>query len=70
MTVAEREKARKAELKLGKRLEKHSGEWVAIRDHSIVAHAATLSELLERIDASAVDRIMHVATEDTAIRFF
>jgi Family of unknown function (DUF5678) len=46
MTVAERIQAEEA---LGRALDAYAGEWVAVLEHSVIAHAPTLDELLEQI---------------------
>lgn len=45
-----------------KGLDRHSGEWVAIVDDEVVAHAATLSALREQLRAREkhVDRFFRV----------
>jgi hypothetical protein len=47
MTVAERIQAEES---LGKMLDAYAGEWVAVREHSVIAHAPTLDALLEQVE--------------------
>jgi hypothetical protein len=62
-----------AEQKLSKRLREHAGEWVAVRNHKIVAHAPTLEALMENVrgteDAKEVE-VFEVSTETESVYFF
>jgi hypothetical protein len=51
MTVAELNKALDEERELGVVLDDYAGQWVAIRDRTVVASAATLGELVEQVEA-------------------
>lgn len=57
-----------AEERFAETLAAHSGEWVAVRDHVVVASANTLQELIDRVDTNDVDRILEV-TKDSAGAF-
>lgn len=72
MTVAEMNKALEAERELGVALDHYAGEWVGICDHSVVVHAATLGELVERIEASEVKEVevLQVPEDPNAACFF
>jgi hypothetical protein len=59
-----------AEKALGESFDDFAGQWVAIVNHAVVQHDATLNALLDRVDAEKVDRIQHVAAEKTAFCFF
>jgi Family of unknown function (DUF5678) len=71
LTVAERElkQAVKAERRLSKRLGEYAGEWIAIRDHKIVAHAKTISDLIDQVrdQLEDLDGIRRVPTTSHAI---
>lgn len=47
MSVAEYVRAEEA---FGLELMKYAGEWVAVADRTVIEHADTLDELLERIE--------------------
>jgi len=57
-----------AEERLADALASHVGEWVAVRNHIVVDSAVTLSELLDRVDPSSIDRTLQV-TEDSDSSF-
>jgi phosphohistidine phosphatase SixA len=62
-----------AERDLSKRLLEHAGEWVAVRNHEVVAHAPTLEELMESIsgeDEQEQVEVFEVATEPNSVCFF
>jgi hypothetical protein len=68
MTVAEQVAAEHA---LADTLDQYSGEWVAIRDHEVVASAGTLGELREQIEAQGDQaEIFRVASHPHAACFF
>lgn len=67
MTVAEQIAA---EHSLGTRLEQYAGEWVAIRDHEVIASATTLGELLEQVGEDTEVEILQVARNPHAACFF
>jgi hypothetical protein len=64
MTAAELKKAVNAERRLSQRFDEFKGEWIAIRDHKIVAHAKTISDLVGEVrdDLERLDRIQRVPT--------
>jgi hypothetical protein len=66
MTATELNQALQAEEVLAQELSRYAGRWVAIRDHGIVTSAATLDELLERVDPGGLDRIFEVSRETVA----
>lgn len=41
-------------------LERHAGEWVAIRDDKVVGSAATLSDLREQLGQERIDGFLQV----------
>jgi hypothetical protein len=49
MTPAELENNLANERRLSDELRKYAGQWVAIRDHQVVAHAATPEKLDEQL---------------------
>lgn len=70
MTVAEMVQAEK---ELGKELEKYSGEWVAVCGQEVVAHAASLGELLEQVESQGLQdeaTVLQVPEEKAAACFF
>lgn len=62
MTATEIQQAITAEETLGETLSDYAGQWVAVRDHRVVSHAATLNALLERVEPelSSLERIFEV----------
>jgi hypothetical protein len=72
MTVAEINKALEAERKLGVVLDDYAGEWVGIHNHSVVLNAATLEELVERIEAAKIQEVevLQVPEDPNAACFF
>jgi Family of unknown function (DUF5678) len=65
MTVAEEIQA---EEKLGEALNAYAGEWVAVADYVVVAHAATLEELLGQIEGreEEVEEVFQVSEGNVA----
>jgi hypothetical protein len=62
-----------AERELSTRLRDHAGEWVAVRDHDVVAHAQTLEELMERVRDTKEEgtvEVFEVSTEPESAYFF
>jgi hypothetical protein len=59
----------RAERELSQGLADFVGQWVAVREHQVVAHAETLAALLEQIDTSQVEGIFQVAEQGTASFF-
>ena len=70
MSTAELTRAVDAERALGDALETHAGQWVAVRDHRVVASAGTLHELLEVVDEDQIDGVLQVPKEKGAACFF
>lgn len=60
----------RAERELGRRLGAYKGEWVAVREHDIVAHAPTLDDLMTQVDAASVDAVFEVAEVESAACYF
>jgi hypothetical protein len=67
--MADLMQAVEAEKLLSTALEQHAGEWVAVRDHEVVADASTLDELLTLVDVGEVDAVFQVAEHATASFF-
>lgn len=67
MTVAE---TIRAEEQLASKLETYAGEWVAVRDQAVVAHADELEQLLERIEGTEVEAVFQVAEDPHSACFF
>jgi len=68
MTVAEQVAA---EHTLANTLDQYRGEWVAIRDHVVVASAATLGELREQVEGDGQKvEIFRVASDPHVACFF
>jgi hypothetical protein len=64
MTSAELHTALESEEVLAQELAGYAGLWVAVdKDRSIVDSATTLEELLTRVDAGGLDRILEVPRE-------
>lgn len=59
----------RAELLLSRRLADFKGRWVAVRDHDVVEDADSLDELVELVDADAVDAMFEVPRERAAAVF-
>jgi Family of unknown function (DUF5678) len=62
-----------AERELSTRLREHAGEWVAVRNHEVVAHAPTLEELMERVrgtEGEETVEVFEVSTEPESVYFF
>jgi hypothetical protein len=49
MTVAEFERHIKLERRLSSELEQYAGQWVAVRDHIVIAHADTAEKLDDQL---------------------
>jgi hypothetical protein len=71
VTVAELEQI-KAEQALAEQLSEYAGEWVAVCNHTIVAHADTLDQLREQIEQEEieVEGVFRVPEGDTSACFF
>jgi hypothetical protein len=70
MSIIEREPDLLAEATLAKELGQYAGEWVAVREHGVVAHARTLQELREQIGEQEVEGVFKVPEGDPAACFF
>lgn len=70
MTAIELDCTLRAEEVLAKELAEYAGLWVAVRDHSVVASADSMGELLDRVNPEGLDRILEVSKEPTAGCFF
>jgi len=49
-----------AEAELAKRLREYAGEWVAVRNHEVVAYAPTLEELMEKVHGAGQEASVEV----------
>jgi hypothetical protein len=58
-----------AEKQLSTDLADYVGQWVAVRDHKVVADADTLSALLDKIDPDTVEGVFQVVEQGTASFF-
>jgi hypothetical protein len=67
MTVAEQVQA---ERRLGDTLDQYPGEWVAVLNHEVIAHADTLEALLEQIEASEEVEVFQIAEDPHVACFF
>lgn len=70
MSVAELSREVRAEQALNRALEKHAGQWVAVRSHEIVGHADNLKGLLEQIDTKEVEAVFQVPEDKSIACFF
>jgi Family of unknown function (DUF5678) len=60
-----------AERELSKRLLQYAGEWVAVRNHDVVAHASTLEKLMELVSGTEETvEVFEVSAEPEAVCFF
>jgi hypothetical protein len=62
-----------AERDLSKRLLEYAGEWVAVRNHEVVAHAPSLEKLMELVSdtqGEATVEVFEVSPEPEAVCFF
>ncbi len=67
MTVAEQITA---EEELSRELSHHAGEWVAVSGHKIVAHAATIEELLEQATEQPEVEVFQVSDDPGLACFY
>lgn len=58
-----------AEKRLSTDLEQYAGQWVAVKDQQVVAHASTLDEVLSMVEVGEVDGVFQVAEHATASFF-
>jgi hypothetical protein len=63
-----RERVR-AQKQLAGQLQDFAGQWVAVKDEEIVAHADSLADLLEIVDPDEVE-VFEVAKEQATACFF
>jgi hypothetical protein len=70
VTVAELTKELEAEQALGSELEKYAGQWVAVKDHTVVAHATTLQGLLEQVTEDEDTVVLRVPEDPNTACFF
>jgi hypothetical protein len=70
LTTTELDYTLRAEEVLAEELAGYAGLWVAVRDHSVVASANSLGELVNLVNPEGLDRILEVSTEPTAGCFF
>jgi hypothetical protein len=67
MTVAERIQAEEG---LRDALRQYAGEWVAVRDHELIAHAQSLEELLGQVAEQQGQVEIFQAAEDDFACFY
>jgi hypothetical protein len=72
MSVAELSQQVLAEKELARELEVHAGEWVAVKDHRIVANAPTLAGLVAKVDNECltIDGMLQVPEGPSGACFF
>jgi Family of unknown function (DUF5678) len=70
MTTAELERQIQAERTLADELEQYAGEWVAVSQHAVVAHASTLAELRDEIGEAEVEGVFQVPEGNPSACFF
>lgn len=70
MSATKLEEEVRAEEVLSQRLGEYAGEWVAVRNHKVVAHKETLNALMDEIDANQVEGIFQVPEDKNAPCFF
>lgn len=59
----------RAEKELGRRLGGFVGEWVAVRNHDVVAHAPSPDELMELIRDQEDVEIFQVSADENVVFF-
>lgn len=67
MTVAEQVQAEEV---LAVDLENYAGQWVAVRDHAVIAHAYTLEDLLVEIEGQTEVNVFQAADSGAVACFF
>jgi hypothetical protein len=67
MTVAEQISAEEA---LANKLEQYAGDWVAVRDHEIVASDTSLEGLLEQVERISEEVEVFQAAADSSACFY
>jgi Family of unknown function (DUF5678) len=70
MTVAELSRFQEAEEALSVPLAKYVGRWVAVRDHQVIADAATPAELLELVRGKKYEAMFEVPEHSEGGCFF
>ena len=70
MTETEIQEALKQEEALADELTKYTGDWVAIADTKVIAHAATFEELAKNVELENVNRFFQVAEESVVGAFY
>lgn len=60
----------RAERELAAQLEQFKGEWVAVRDHHVVANAPSLDDLMRQVDTDDVDAVFEVAEVTSSAWYF
>lgn len=70
MTVAELSRFQEAEEALRVPLAKYVGRWVAVRDHKVIADAATPAELLELVRDQEYEAMFEVFEHSEGGCFF
>jgi Family of unknown function (DUF5678) len=59
----------RAQKELAEHLQNFAGQWVAVKDEEIVAHADSLADLLKTVDPDEVE-VFEVAKEQATACFF
>jgi Family of unknown function (DUF5678) len=70
MTTAELTRFQEAEEALSVPLARYVGRWVAVRDHQVIADAATPAELLELVQGQEYDAMFEVFEHSEGGCFF
>lgn len=70
MMTAELKSFQEAEEALRVRLADYAGRWVAVRDHMVIADAATPAKLLERLGETKYEAIFEVPEHSEGGCFF
>jgi hypothetical protein len=70
MTVAELSRFQEAEEALSVPLAKYVGRWVAVRDHKVIADAATPAELVELVKGKKYEAMFEVFEHSEGGCFF
>lgn len=70
MTPLELKEALRAEEKLAQELIEYAGQWVAVRDHTVVSSADSLGDLLSHVSPEGLDRVLEVSKDPDAGCFF
>jgi Family of unknown function (DUF5678) len=70
MTTAELTRFQEAEEALSASLAKYVGRWVAVRDHKVIADAATAAELIEPVKGKKYEAMFEVPAYSESSCFF